>query len=392
MANSVDEIEVFLRDLAERARPMAEKQLKALTKFAKTHGAADPLQPWDIAYYTEKYREATLGINDERLKPYFEVQSVFGGLFETAKRLFDLSFERDENVQVWDPHVAFYRIKDSDSQEMAGLYLDIYARPKKAGGAWMDVCRSRFMKGEHRQLPIAYLTCNFASPTQGKPSLLTHDDVVTLFHEFGHCLHHLLTEVDLPAVAGIHGVEWDAVELPSQLLEGWSMAPEALNTYARHFETHEPLPSNELASLRANRQFQGALALLRQIQFALTDLALHRQGEVDPISIARQIESEIAVMKSPEYNRFIMSFSHLFNGGYSAGYYSYLWAERLARDAFDLFESEGVYNPTLGKRLQDHILSVGGSRPMTESWQAFAGRQAHLEPLLRAYGIESKAA
>ena len=392
MANSVEEIEAFLRDLASRASPMAQKQLQALFEFAETHNAELPLKPWDIAYYTEKYREATLGINDERIKPYFEVQAVFKGLFQTAERLFGLTFDRLDHAQVWHKQVSYYEIKDPNGAVCAGLYLDIYARPKKAGGAWMDVCRSRFVKGPHKQLPIAYLTCNFAPPATGQPSLLTHDDVITLFHEFGHCLHHLLTQVDLPAVAGIHGVEWDAVELPSQLFEGWSMATEALNTYAHHYQTQEMLPARELQSLRANRQFQGALSLLRQIQFALTDLALHKQSVKDPIEIARQIETEIAVLPSPSYNRFVMSFSHLFNGGYSAGYYSYLWAERLARDAFELFESNGVFDHQLGKRLADEILSVGGSRPMNESWQAFVGRDATLEPLLRAYGIQEQAA
>ncbi len=392
MADSVEAIETFLKDLAQRAKPIAEEQLASLSEFATELGAELPLQPWDVPYYTEKLREASLGINDERLKPYFEVEAVFGGVFDTAEKLFGVSFEKDTTVETYHPDVSFYWVKDGLGQSMAGLYLDIYARPKKAGGAWMDVCRSRLVYGDAQQHPIAYLTCNFAAPAPNQPSLLTHDDVVTLFHEFGHCLHHLLTQIDLPAVAGIHGVEWDAVELPSQLLEGWSLASEALNTYARHIETGEPLPADELQSLRANRQFQGALALLRQIQFALTDLSLHQQANGDPVALAKAVEAEVAVMPSPDYNRFVMSFSHLFNGGYSAGYYSYLWAERLARDAFEMFEAQGVYNPSLGTQLAQSILSVGGSRPMAESWQAFAGREARLEPLLAAYGIDRAAA
>ncbi len=392
MAESVEAIESFLTDLANRARPMAETQLQALNDFAATKGAEVPLKPWDVAYYTEQLKEETLGINDELLKPYFEVEAVFGGLFATAEKLFGLQFEKEPNPETWHEHVSFYHVNKKEGQRMAGLYLDIYARPKKAGGAWMDVCRSRLVKGEIKQLPIAYLTCNFAPPSEGRPSLLTHDDVVTLFHEFGHCLHHLLTEVDLPMVAGIHGVEWDAVELPSQLLEGWSMAQDALNTYARHIQTNEPLPSEDLNALRESRQFQGALALLRQIQFALTDLKLHQQAPADPIAIAREVEETISVMPSPTTNRFLMSFSHLFNGGYSAGYYSYLWAERLARDAFDLFETHGIYDADLGQRLANSILSMGGSRPMQVSWMEFAGREPRLEPLLRAYGIEGMAA
>lgn len=392
MAKSVQAIETFLHDLAARAKPIAEEQLATLSAFAAEQEAPLPLAPWDVPYYTEKLREATLGINDERLKPYFEVQAMFAGLFQTAEKLFEVSFEKDPSVETYHPDVSFYWVNDATGERMAGLYLDIYARPKKAGGAWMDVCRSRLVYGDRHQHPIAYLTCNFASPAPNQPSLLTHDDVVTLFHEFGHCLHHLLTRIDLPAVAGIHGVEWDAVELPSQLLEGWSLASEALNSYAHHIETGQPLPADELQSLRANRQFQGALALLRQIQFALTDLTLHQQAQEDPIALAKEIEREISVTPSPEYNRFVMSFSHLFNGGYSAGYYSYLWAERLARDAFAMFESSGVYNKTLGKQLAESILSVGGSRPMAASWQAFAGREARLEPLLAAYGIDREAA
>lgn len=392
MAESVDAIEAFLNDLATRAKPMANTQLQTLNDFAHKKGAELPLKPWDVAYYTEQLKEETLGINDELLKPYFEAGAVFDGLFATAERLFGLRFEKDPSPETWHEQVSFYRVKDDQGETMAGLYLDIYARPKKAGGAWMDVCRSRFVRGATQQHPIAYLTCNFAPPSKGRPSLLTHDDVVTLFHEFGHCLHHLMTQVDLPMVAGIHGVEWDAVELPSQLLEGWSMAQEALNSYARHVDTGEPLPSKDLEALRANRQFQGALALLRQIQFALTDLKLHQGAPSDPMAVAKAVEETISVMPSPPSNRFLMSFSHLFNGGYSAGYYSYLWAERLARDAFELFETAGVYDQDLGQRLAKSILSVGGSRPMQASWLEFAGREPKLEPLLKAYGIEQAAA
>ena len=392
MADSVEEVEAMLFDLAAKAKPVAAQQLADLTAFAQTQGAAGPLEPWDIAYYTEKYRAHVLGIDDEAMKPYFEVDRVFNGLFDTATQLFDITFERDDRVETWHETVRYYHVKNADGQTIAGLYLDIYARAKKAGGAWMDVCRSRFVHQDTRQVPVAYLTCNFAPPTQGRASLLTHDDVVTLFHEFGHCLHHLLTEVDLPDVAGIHGVEWDAVELPSQLLEGWSVAQEAISTYARHVETGEPLPEPMLQSIRANRQFQGALALIRQIQFALTDMALHKQPVDDPIQVAKDIEQQIAVMPAPDYNRFVLSFSHLFNGGYSAGYYSYLWAERLARDAFALFERQGVYDKALGRRLAESILSVGGTRPMQVSWSAFAGRPARIEPLLEAYGIDQEAA
>ncbi len=387
MAGSADEVEHFLRDLATRARPMAESQLAELTAFAAGLGATTPLAPWDISYYSEKLRDQQLGINQEKLKPWFELQRCFDGLFQVAEALFGLSFAADSTVDTWHEDVHFYRVLDSHGQPIAGLYLDLYARARKSGGAWMDVCRSRLVVGERRQQPIAYLSCNFAAPADGRPSLLTHDDLVTLFHEFGHCLHHLLTRIDLPGVGGISGVEWDAVELPSQLLEGWAWEADALARYARHVDSGEPLPQALLDGLIRDRQFQGAMALLRQIEFALTDLALHRSPEADPAELMHRVHDDIAVTPMPAENRYIMSFSHLFNGGYAAGYYSYLWAERLARDAFQLFRERGLYDRASGNHLAGEILEVGASRPMAESWQAFRGRAAALEPLLEAYGV-----
>ena len=387
MADSPEQVETFLLDLAEKARPKAEAQLAELNAFAASLGAHTPLEPWDMGYFAEKLRDEQLGINQEKLKPWFELNRCFNALFMVAEELFGLHFEADDTVPTWHEDVHYYRVLDAGGQAIAGIYLDIYARARKSGGAWMDVCRSRLRIGDQQQQPVAYLTCNFAPPSGDQPSLLTHDDVVTLFHEFGHCLHHLLTRIDLPGVGGISGVEWDAVELPSQLMEGWAWEADALNRYARHVETNQALPVELLEGLQADRQFQGALALLRQIEFGLTDLSLHSQANVDPVEVMHRIHKQIAVMPMPNYNRYLMSFSHLFDGGYAAGYYSYLWAERLARDAFHVFQEQGLFNRQAGQRLANEILEVGASRPMAESWQAFRGQPAALEPLLEAYGV-----
>jgi len=387
MADTAGEVESFLHDLADRARPPARAQLEELNEFAAGLGAETPLAPWDIAYYSEKLREEKLGINESMLKPWFELQRVFDGLFTSAGELFGLRFEADDAVDTWHEDVHFFRVLDESGQRVAGLYLDLYSRPRKSGGAWMDVCRARMNVGGVEQLPVAYLTCNFAPPADGRPSLLTHDDVVTIFHEFGHCLHHLLTRIDMPGVAGISGVEWDAVELPSQLMEGWAWEADALNRYARHVDTADPLPEELLVGLKADQQFQGAMALVRQIEFALLDLALHTRADADPVGIMREIHDRVAVLPMPDYNRFLMSFSHLFDGGYAAGYYSYLWAEQLARDAFELFREKGLFDSETGHRLAHEILEVGASRPMQESWMAFRGREPDLEPLLSFYGI-----
>ena len=387
MADRPESVERFLLDLSGKARAPAETQLQTLSDFAAESGAETPLAPWDLAYYTEKLREKALGINQEKLKPWFELGRMFNGLFLVARDLFGLQFVADDTIETWHPDVRYFRVLDADGEPAAGLFLDLYARARKSGGAWMDVCRSRLVIGDQQQQPVAYLTCNFAPPAADQPSLLTHDDVVTLFHEFGHCLHHLLTRIDLPGVGGISGVEWDAVELPSQLLEGWAWAERSLDRYARHVETNEPLPREWLAALKADRQFQGGLALLRQIEFALSDLRLHGGADVDALAVARQVHEQIAITPVMDDNRYLMSFSHLFDGGYAAGYYSYLWAERLARDAFDLFEEQGLFSRQAGERLAREILAVGSSRPMAESWQAFRGREARLEPLLDAYGI-----
>jgi len=388
MAPDVETIERFLARLAEHARPEAQQQLAELQDFAVETGGPESLKPWDMAYYSEKMREKRLGLSQEKLKPWFELETTLGGLFELAEQLFGARLKRDEKVPVWHPSVRFYRLDPGNGEPPAGIYLDLYSRAGKQGGAWMDVCRQRMaIDADTARAPVAFLTCNFAQPGADTPSLLTHDDVVTLFHEFGHCLHHLLTRVDWPPVAGISGVEWDAVELPSQLLEGWVWEAGFLDRFARHYETGEPLPREWIRALDADRKFLGAMALLRQIEFALTDLELHRADVDDPVAVMRAVHDRIAVTPLPEFNRFLMSFSHLFDGGYAAGYYSYLWAERLARDAFGVFAEHGLLDQDCGVQLRDEILAVGGSRPMQESWQAFRGREAALSPLLEAYGV-----
>ncbi|MFO7764757.1 MAG: M3 family metallopeptidase [Wenzhouxiangellaceae bacterium] len=388
MAPNVETIEHFLDDLAERARPEARRQLAELQRFAADSGGPESLEAWDMAYYSEKIREQRLGLSQEKLKPWFELEATLNGLFELAETLFGVTLERDDTVPAWHPSVRFYRVDSGHGKAPAGLYLDLYSRAGKQGGAWMDVCRQRMaLDDDSPRAPVAFLTCNFAQPGAGVPSLLTHDDVVTLFHEFGHCLHHLLTRVDWPPVAGISGVEWDAVELPSQLLEGWAWEAGFLDRFARHHETGEPLPREWIAALDADRKFLGAMALLRQIEFALTDLELHRADVEDPVTVMRAVHDRVAVTPLPAFNRFLMSFSHLFDGGYAAGYYSYLWAERLARDAFGVFAENGLLDRASGTRLRDEILAVGGSRPMQDSWLAFRGREAALGPLLEAYGV-----
>jgi len=388
MADGAAPVIGFLQRLAKYAHQPAQRQLDQLTEFTARNGGPEQLEAWDISYWSEKMREQHIGLSQDLLKDYFELESTLDALFDLARELFGLDIQHDPSVSTWHPDVRFYTISSGDSSATpAGLYIDLYSRSRKQGGAWMDVCRQRMRLKSQVRAPVAFLTCNSAAPAGDKPSLLRHSDVVTLFHEFGHCLHHLLSEIDWPAVSGIAGVEWDAVELPSQLLEGWVWEPVFLSTFARHFETGEPIPDNLLQALDADRRFLGAIALTRQLEFALTDMKLHLQADLDPIEVMRQVHDQVAVTPMPSSNRYLMSFGHLFDGGYAAGYYSYLWAERLARDAFEVFREHGLWHAPSGQRLRKEILSVGGSRPMQESWQAFRGSEAGLQPLLAAYGV-----
>ncbi len=390
MAGTPERVLGFLRQLAARARPVAERELAELSAFAAGELGLAELAPWDIAWAAEKLRERRFDFSEEDLKPYFPLPAVLDGLFAIVGRAFGVQFRRREGVDVWHPDVAYFDVLDADGSVRAGFYVDHYARQAKRGGAWMDVCRARFRDGELHP-PVAFLTCNFAPPHDGKPALLTHDDVLTLFHEFGHGLQHMLTEVEWPSVGGIGGVEWDAVELPSQLMENFGWQRETLDLFARHWQTGEPLPQALFDRMLAARHFHAGLFLVRQLEFALFDFRLHL--DYDPARGARTLElldavrEEVAVIRPPAWQSFPMSFTHVFAGGYAAGYYSYLWAEVLSADAFAAFEEAGVLDADTGARYRREILAVGGSRPALESFIAFRGREPQPDALLRSYGL-----
>jgi oligopeptidase A len=391
MASSPDAVFAFLRDLAARAKPVAERELAELRAFANDALGLADLHPWDVAYAAEKLRERKYALNEEELKPWFALDPVLAGLFAITGRVFGIGLRQRHDVDTWHPDVRYYDLVDADGDVFAGAYLDLFARGGKRGGAWMDVCVNRFRRANGTQLPVAFLTCNFAPATATTPSLLTHDDVLTLFHEFGHGLHHLLTEVDLPGVAGINGVEWDAVELPSQFMENFGWRREALDLFARHWQTGEPLPDELFARMQAARHFHAGLFLVRQLEFGLFDFRLHR--EFDPargaraLAILDEVRREVSVMQPPAWQRFPHAFTHIFAGGYGAGYYSYLWAEVLSADAFARFEQAGVFDRATGEAYRKAILSVGGSRPALESFIEFRGREPEPDALLRSYGL-----
>jgi oligopeptidase A len=396
MASAPADVLAFLRDLAARAKPVAQKELATLRDFASTELHIDNLETWDVAYASEKLRQKQYALDEEQLKPYFPLPAVIDGLFGLVHRLYGITLTPRDGVDVWHPDVRYYDVADKSGRVFAGAYIDLYARGGKRGGAWMDVCRARFDDGAHAQVPVAFLTCNFAPPTEGRPALLTHDDVLTLFHEFGHGFHHLLTEVPLPSVGGIDGVEWDAVELPSQFMENFGWNREALDLFARHWETGERLSDQLFERMLAARHFHAGLFLVRQLEFALFDFLLHL--EYDPAKGARTLEvleearREVAVLHPPAWQRFPHAFSHIFAGGYAAGYYSYLWAELLSADAFGAFEEkaggdQSVIDAETGDRFRREILAVGASRPALESFIAFRGRKPEPDALLRSHGL-----
>ncbi|KTG17821.1 MULTISPECIES: oligopeptidase A [unclassified Guyparkeria] len=392
MATDPAEVLTFLQDLAEQAEPRARQELGELEAFARESGGPDSLQPWDVAFYAEKLREARFAISQEQLKPYFPADRVVDGLFAVVGRLFGIRVRERSDVTTWHDDVRFFEIEDRDGRPRGRFYLDLYARPHKRGGAWMAgaIQRRRLPDGQIQQ-PAAFLTCNFTPPVGGKPSLLTHDEVTTLFHEFGHGLHHLLTQVEAASVAGISGVAWDAVELPSQFLENWCWEREALDLFARHHETGAPLPQELFERLRASRQFQAGMQMVRQLEFSLFDLLLHQ--DYDPATGARiqetldEVRRSVAVIQPPAYNRFQHGFAHIFAGGYAAGYYSYKWAEVLSADAWSRFEEDGVFNERTGADFLVHILERGGSEDPMALFKAFRGREPSIEPLLRQHGI-----
>ena len=391
MADKPAQVLGFLNDLATRSRPQAQQDLAELRQFALEQFGISELAAWDLSYYAEKLKQHRYAISDEVLRPYFPAPRVIAGLFETVRRLFGLRIQQRLAVETWHPDVNFYDIFDSEGELRGSFYLDLYARPYKRGGAWMDDCIGRrFRQDGTLQRPVAYLTCNFNGPVGDQPALFTHDEVVTLFHEFGHGIHHMLTRIEVAGVAGIHGVPWDAVELPSQFMENWCWEPEALAFLSGHHETGEPLPQAELDRLLAAKNFQSAMQMLRQLEFSLFDFRLHH--EFDPAQGARvqavlDDVRQLSVFPAPAFNRFQHSFSHIFAGGYAAGYYSYKWAEVLSADAFSRFEEEGIFNAKTGADFLHQILEMGGSRSPMELFRAFRGREPTIDALLRHSGI-----
>ena len=388
MAETTSQVTAFLTDLASKAKPQGEKELADLKRYAYEFFGASDIKPWDIAYYSEKQKQHLYTINDEELRPYFPEQRVVSGLFEVMRRIFGITAKQRHDVEVWAPEVKFYDLYAANGELKGSFYLDLYAREHKRGGAWMDDCigQMRFADG-HLQKPVAYLTCNFNRPIGDKPALFTHNEVTTLFHEFGHGLHHMLTEIEVSSVAGINGVPWDAVELPSQFLENWCWQPEALEFISGHYQTGEPLPKEMLDKMLDAKNFQAALFILRQLEFGLFDFKLHSNNAPDILETLKQVRQQVAVVPTVDWGRFPHAFSHIFAGGYAAGYYSYLWAEVLSADAFSRFEEEGIFNESTGNAFLDHILSQGGSdEPMT-LFKNFRGREPQLEALLRHYGI-----
>ena len=388
MADSTDEVIGFLKDLAAKSKPQAEKELAELKAFAKNEFKVDELEAWDVGYYGEKLRQQRYAISQEELRPWFPAEKSIAGMFNVVNKLYGIEFDEVTGVDCWHTDVSFYNIR-SEGEVIGRFYLDLYAREHKRGGAWMDVCRSRWTLDNKTQLPVAYLTCNFTPPVGDKPALLTHDEVVTLFHEFGHGLHHMLTKVDYAAVSGIGGVAWDAVELPSQFMENWCWEKEGLALISGHFETGEPLPEEMLEKLLAAKNFQSAMMMVRQLEFSLFDFRLHKEYHegMNVQELLNQVREQVSVIVPPSFNRFQHGFSHIFAGGYSAGYYSYKWAEVLSADAFSRFEEEGIFNQNTGESFLHEILEQGGSAEPMELFVNFRGRKPKIEALLRHSGI-----
>ncbi len=392
MAESVKQVLDFLYDLAQRSRSAAIDEVAERQAYAASLGFEGELQAWDYAFYSEKLKQHKYQFSEEDLKPYFCDDNVINGLFEIVKILYGVDIKSADNkVDVWDKSVRFYQINNSTGEIIGQFYLDLYARENKRGGAWMDECINRYHIDGKTQIPVAYLTCNLTPPIGDEAALFTHDEVITLFHEFGHGLHHMLTRIDVPDVAGINGVEWDAVELPSQFMENFCWQKPALELFARHYQTGEPLPEELFDKMVGAKNFQGALLMLRQIEFALFDIRLHQQvsltSAVQIQDILDQVRTEISVVKISPNNRFQNGFSHIFAGGYAAGYYSYKWAEVLSADVFAAFEEAGIFDATIGQKFLHCILEQGGSRPAMKSFQCFRGREPNIDALLRHSGI-----
>ncbi len=392
-AGTPREVTDFLRELAARSRPVARRELNGLRAFAATHLGLKQLEAWDIAFASERLRRHSFDFSQEDLRPYFPEHQVLKGLFQVAGRLYGLHFRERTDVPTWHENVRYFDILDSTGRQVAGFYLDPYARPHKCAGAWMDECIIRWRRPDGMlQRPVAYLVCNFAAPVGDAPALWTHEEVITLFHEFGHGLHHMLTRVETLNVSGIRGVPWDAVELPSQFMENFCWEHEVLAGFARHHETGEPLPPGLFDKMRAAKNFQAGMQMLRQVEFALFDFLLHTEFDPDGAQgvqgLLDTVRREVAVLTPPAFNRFQNSFSHIFAGGYAAGYYGYKWAEVLSADAYAAFEEAGVFDPETARAFHENILAIGGSRDIMKAFEAFRGRAPELDALLERCGLQ----
>ena len=386
MAETTADVFEFLYDLANKTKSTALNEIEMIEQFA-----GQKLQPWDVSYYLEKYKQENFSVSDDELKQYFQKSTVQNGMFDVAKSLFDITLEINPNIPVWHESVEFVEVKNLNGEIIGGFYIDLFARNGKRSGAWMDECVIRKNINDNKMLPIGYLVCNFTPPNEKGISLLTHNDVITWFHEFGHMLHHLLTKVDLPSISGINGVPWDGVELPSQFMENFAWNYQVLKDCSKHHITGQYFPKSIFRKLQKARNFGSGLAMLRQLEFALYDLSIHTNYEADKdgdtLNILASIKSQISLLESPDYNRFPMSFSHIFAGGYAAGYYSYKWAEVLAADAFSAFEEGDIFDKKLASKFRKEILEIGGSRDFMQGFKNFRGRAPSLEPLLIQNGI-----
>jgi oligopeptidase A len=391
MAASTDQVVNFLQELADRSLPAAKQELQQVREYAEKEFGETDLEAWDIAYYSEKLRQSAYNISQEELKPYFPAPQVIEGMFTVVGKLYGIRIEERSGIDCWHEDVKFFEIIDNDGDVRGQFYLDLFARANKRGGAWMDECISRKVRHGKVQTPVAYLTCNFTPPIGNDPSLLTHNEVETLFHEFGHGLHHMLTKVDYTSVSGISGVAWDAVELPSQFMENWCWERQALDMFASHYQSGKNIPEDLYQRMKAAKNFQSAMQMVRQLEFSLFDFRVHR--DYDPAKggnvygLLNEVREQVAVIQAPSFNRFPHSFSHIFAGGYAAGYYSYKWAEVLSADAFAAFEETDIFDSETGKRFLQAILERGGSREPMELFIDFRGREPTIDALLRHSGL-----
>jgi len=392
MAKQPEKVLSFLNDLLQRSKPIAKKEFDEIKTYAKKRDDIDDIAAWDVAYYSEKLQHEKFDFTQEDFRPYFPINKVLNGLFTLVNRIYGIHIKEEKNISTWDPQTRFFALYDSNDELRAGFYIDLFSRQHKRDGAWMDECLTRRKLSDGSiQYPVAYLTCNFMRPVDDQPALLTHDDVITLFHEFGHCLHHMLTKVDFLSISGINGVPWDAVEFPSQFMENFCWEKEPLSLISAHYKTGESLPDALYQKMVDAKHFQTGIQMIRQLEFALFDFRLHLAFDPDQPpqtqKILDEIRKETAVLKPPAFNRFQHSFAHIFAGGYAAGYYSYKWAEVLSADAYAQFEENGIFDPLTGKSFMENILEVGGSRDPMTSFVAFKGREPSIDALLRRSGI-----